>query len=174
MALSRRWAAIFAVSLSLTGAAVPASAAAQPSMLTGERWQVHAQYNGLVMDASGSGGHGSAVQLWPANGSAAQVWVQENAREGGNYLHPSYDWGLCLDFDGERGWGVPIKVNNCDGSASQRWQFFYHRAGGYELATHTDRAFVLDIPSSNFSAGQQLQLWGPNDGVAQQWSIWSA
>lgn len=172
MASVRNCTALTAALMSVMAIVVPTSAVAQPSTLTGERWRFHAQYNGLVMDAANAGGHGSAVQLWPANGTAAQVWVQENAREGGNYLHPSYDWGLCLDFDGERGWGVQIKVNRCDGSASQRWHYFSHPAGGYELATHTDRTFVLDIPGSDYSAGRQLQLWGPNGSAAQQWNIW--
>lgn len=172
MSSVKNWTALTAALMFTMAITVPATAAAQPSAMTGERWQFHAQYNGLVMDAAGSGGHGSAVQLWPSNGTAAQVWVEEDAREGGDYYHPSYDWGLCLDFDGERGWGVRIKVNRCDGSASQRWHRLSHPVGGHQLATHTDGAFVLDIPSSDYSAGRQLQLWGPNGSAAQQWSIW--
>ncbi|QFZ20099.1 RICIN domain-containing protein [Saccharothrix syringae] len=155
-----------AIATSGTASAAPT---ADPTPSTQEVIRWWASGTDLVMDASNSGGHGTPVILWRENGGSNQYWVTESAREGGTYLHPAYSGGLCLDFDGQRGYGNPIKVNNCDGSDSQRWFFFYHPSGGYAIATHSDYQYCIDVPSSDFTAGRQLQLWECNNGAAQQW-----
>lgn len=134
------------------------------------RYRWHSVVNWLMMDAQFSGGHGAPVQLWGDNGGDAQLWVAEHAAEGGDFLHPGYNRWLCLDFDGERRYGAPILVNNCDGSDSQRW-YYFSQGSGYALATHNDYAFCIDVPSSNFSQGQTLQLWNCNNGDAQRWTL---
>jgi Protein of unknown function (DUF2690) len=129
----------------------------------------------LRVDAQWAGGAGSPVHLWDATNDPAQIWVEEPAAEGGYFYHPGYDRWLCLDFDGERGWGNPVKVNACDASSSQRWYWSDRSANATEygtwLTTHSDNQFCVDVPNSNFVAGQTLQVWGCNGGAAQRWYL---
>jgi len=153
--------AVCAVATGSTASASPASALAS--------YQFYV-INGLVMDASNHGGHGTPVILWTNNNGSNQIWNTEAASEGGTYLHPAYNWGLCLDFDGASpGNSIPVKVNNCDGSASQRWFFGNHPSGGYRIATHSDFRYCVDVPNYNFAQGQQIALWDCNDTTAQLW-----
>ncbi|WP_329108896.1 ricin-type beta-trefoil lectin domain protein [Micromonospora sp. NBC_01699] len=158
----------------LVGGVAPASAVdpAFPSHWPKYRLLERATGN-LYLDVSNSGPANAAVQLWFGNNSDAQLWIWETASEGGDYLHPGYNRNLCLDFDGERGWGVPMEVNNCNGSASQRWHFAPAWGGGHQLATHSDYVICVDVPGSNFSAGQRLQLWGCNGTGAQSWTVYA-
>lgn len=164
-----------AVLLLAAGLAVPAGpAAAAFDWRFPSNWHIRTFFAGgspstLAMDARFSGGHGSPVQLWTSNGLEAEMWVEEPAAQGGAYYHPGYDRWLCLDFNGERGAGVPLLVNNCDGSDSQRWYRSANGPNAVKLTTHTDNAYCIDVPSSQFNSGQSLQIWPCNGGNAQRY-----
>ncbi|MEV4629687.1 RICIN domain-containing protein [Micromonospora sp. NPDC049523] len=168
-------ASVLLVLSALVGGVAPASAVDPAFPPSWQRYRLlEAATSDLYLDVSGSGPASAAVQLWPDNRSDAQLWVLEYAREGGAYFHPGYNRNLCLDFDGERGWGVLMEVNACNGSASQRWHWSSGWNGGLQLATHSDLQFCIDVPSSNFAAGQRLQLWGCNYSGAQSWYFYGA
>lgn len=118
----------------------------------------------LAMDAQYSGGHGAPVWLWPANGGDAQLWVQENAAEGGVFLHPGYNRWLCLGVN-TTGWGSQVFVQNCNGSANQRWWVDWN----VDQIRSVPGNLCIDVPSSNFVQGQMVQLWGCNSSAAQRW-----
>jgi hypothetical protein len=128
------------------------------------RLQNPANRSRLALDAQYSGGDGSPVWLWGANGGDAQLWVQENASEGGAFLHPGYNRWLCLGVY-STGWGSPVYVQNCNGSANQRWWIDWNAA---EIRNVPEN-LCIDAPGSNFAAGQQLQIWGCNHSAAQRW-----
>ncbi|TCB95493.1 DUF2690 domain-containing protein [Micromonospora zingiberis] len=122
----------------------------------------------LRLDVQYGGGHGTPVHLWDSNSEPTQVWVQESADQGGFYLHPAYNRWLCLDFNGERAAGATLRVNNCNGSASQRWFEGLHSGHAFSLVTHSDNRYCVDVPYSNFSTGQILQIWDCNQTNAQR------
>ncbi|HEX6356489.1 RICIN domain-containing protein [Actinophytocola sp.] len=184
----RRWAIAFAVA-GLCVMGVTGTASAEPSdgpvvpptagptakidpQFPGSwpRYRWHSAVGWLMMDVRLGGGHGAQVQLYGDNGTDPQLWVAEHAAEGGDFLHPGYNRWLCLDFNGERRAGAPILVNNCDGSDSQRW-YYFGNGPGYALSSHSDYAFCIDVPGSNFSLEQPLQLWNCNNTAAQRWTL---
>ncbi|BCB89671.1 DUF2690 domain-containing protein [Phytohabitans suffuscus] len=163
--------ALVATTTGLTMPANPAAAAWDPQFPS--NWHIRTFFAGgspstLAMDARFSGGHGTPVQLWTSNGLEAEMWVEEPASEGGAYYHPGYNRWLCLDFNGERGAGIPLVVNNCDGSDSQRWFRSANGPNAVKLTTHSDNAYCVDVPSSQFNSGQGLWIWPCNGGNAQR------
>ncbi|MGC4813616.1 RICIN domain-containing protein [Micromonospora sp. DT228] len=134
------------------------------------RWTFHSGGNyDLVIDASRSGGNGSAVQLYGDHLGSNQVWFQEAASGGGQYLHPGYDRWLCLGRTGN-GWGDRAEIQNCNGTVSQLWNLPRYSQQQYFITPFDDSNICLDVPSSNFSQGVDLQLWGCNYSNAQAWS----
>lgn len=135
---------------------------------TWPRWSFHSagRYD-QVVDVSYSGGDGAPVQLWTTNRSDAQIWYEEVAG-GYSYLHPAYDRGLCLARDSE-GWGGRLTVRACRGTTSQRWQFRF--AGNQVELRAYGPDLCVDVPSSDFSSGRQLQIWDCNGSAAQRWPV---
>ncbi|MEO3746581.1 RICIN domain-containing protein [Plantactinospora sp. B5E13] len=181
----RRALALAAAALVATVAAVvvPATGAMaapplDPSMPSSwAKWTFHSggDYN-LVVDASYSGGHGAAAQLYGDHGGSNQIWFQEAAAEGGQFLHPGYDRWLCLGRNGT-GWGSSVSVQACDGSANQRWLITRLRYEYYLLKPYDAQDLCVDVPNSNFAQGVDLQLWGCNESAAQYWRMgqcWAA
>jgi hypothetical protein len=150
-------------------AATSARAPIDQSMpMSWPRWRFWTGQGGrLSMDAAFSGGHGARLQIWGENGGDAQLWAQEDAAEGGAYLHPGYNRWLCLGVN-TTGWGSAVYVQNCNGSAKQRWHVSYGPFVGYEIRNVVEN-LCIDVPSSNFTSGQALQIWGCNHGEAQRW-----
>ncbi|MCG5448595.1 MULTISPECIES: ricin-type beta-trefoil lectin domain protein [Micromonospora] len=156
----------------LTVMAPPASAAEWDPTMPSE-WRRRALFAGgipsnLRLDVQYGGGHGTPVHLWSSSNAPTQVWVEEAADQGGFYLHPGFNRWLCLDFDGDRAAGATLKVNNCNGSASQRWHEGFQYDHAFGLVTHSDNQYCVDVPTSNFSSGQILQIWGCNQTNAQR------
>jgi hypothetical protein len=162
---------------------VPATAASaappmDPSLPSNwAKWTFHSggNYN-LVMDVAQSGGHGAAVQIYGDHGGSNQLWFQETAAEGGQFLHPGYNRWLCLGRAGT-GWGTPVVVQNCDGGVNQRWTITRLRYEYFLVKPYNDSGVCIDVPSSNFTQGADLQLWGCNESPAQYWQTgrcWAA
>ncbi|WP_406071031.1 RICIN domain-containing protein [Micromonospora sp. NBC_01638] len=156
----------------LTVMASPASAAKWDPTIPSD-WSRRALFAGgiptnLRLDVRYGGGHGTPVHLWASSNEPTQVWAQEAADQGGFYLHPAFNRWLCLDFDGDRAAGATLKVNNCNGSASQRWYEGFQYDHAFGLVTHSDNRYCVDVPSSNFSSGQTLQIWDCNQTNAQR------
>jgi hypothetical protein len=176
MAAAALVATVAAVVVPATGAtAAPPLDPNMPSSWA--KWTFHTggNYN-LVMDVTRSGGHGAVVQLYGDHGESNQIWFQEAAAEGGQFLHPGYDRWLCLGRTGT-GWGTPVVVQGCDGSANQRWLITRLRYEYFLLKPYDDQGVCVDVPSSNFAQGADLQLWGCNESPAQYWQTgrcWAA
>ncbi|MCW6006750.1 hypothetical protein K1W54_19495 [Micromonospora sp. CPCC 205371] len=162
---------------------IPASAASaappiDPRMSsTWAKWTFHAggNYN-LVMDVARSGGHGAAVQLYGDHGGSNQIWFQEAAAEGGQFLHPGYDRWLCLGRTGT-GYHTPVVVQACDGSINQRWAIPRLRYEYFMIKPWDNQGMCVDVPNSNFVQGADLQLYGCNETSAQYWRMghcWAA
>lgn len=155
-------------------AAPPASAAPlpiDPNMLPHwARWTFHTGGNfDLVMDAANSGGSGSRVILYPSTRNSNQLWFQEEAVEGGQYLHPGYDRNLCLGRANSAD-GTKVAVQGCSGSVNQRWAIPRYFETGYQLRAQDNQNACVDVPQSNFSQSTQLQMWGCNGTAAQLWN----
>ncbi len=185
MRRTRRALAMLVVALvaTIAGVVVPATAASAAPPIdtqipsTWAKWTFHAggNYN-LVIDAERSGGHGAPAQLYGDTGGSNQLWFQETASEGGQYLHPGYNRWLCLGRTGS-GWGAGVVVQNCNASASQRWSITRLRYEYYLLKPYNNSGMCVDVPSSDFSQGMNLQLWGCNESSAQYWRMghcWAA
>ncbi|KKK04815.1 RICIN domain-containing protein [Micromonospora sp. HK10] len=133
------------------------------------KWTFHAGGNyGLAMDVDHSGGNGAAVQLYGDHGGSNQIWFQEASTEGGQYLHPGYNRWLCLGRTGN-GSGSRVQVQDCNGTVNQRWSIPRYSGQSYRLQAANDGGVCVDVPSSTFTQGQDLQMWGCNGSSAQSW-----
>ncbi|RKR91966.1 hypothetical protein BDK92_6397 [Micromonospora pisi] len=133
------------------------------------KWTFHAggDYN-QVLEIGGAGGAGTAAQLYGDNSGSNQVWFQEAAAEGGQFLHPGYNRWLCLGRSGNE-WGARVEVQNCDGSSNQRWGIPRYAQQWFLIKPWNDTSVCIDVPGSNFSQGVDLNLWGCNQSSAQYW-----
>jgi hypothetical protein len=122
---------------------------------------------GSRLDDNAAGtGNGNPVQIWQANGSAAQQWNFNNI--GGSNFNLAVNLGpYCLDDMGGSQ-GTQAAVWSCNGNVNQTWTatalqggFMFQNGGG----------LCLDVSGAGSSNGTKVQSWPCNYGSAQNWAV---
>jgi hypothetical protein len=118
---------------------------------------------------NGSSANGTAVQLYPCNGTSGQTWFSRVGQTStAVQLHDAN--GACLDLpNGNVTNGTKLQVWACDSNGvNQSW--YMDTAGAIHFAADPNKC--LDLPSGNLVNQTQLQIWDCDNGASrdQQWS----
>lgn len=65
----------------------------------------------------------------------------------------------------------PFQQYPCHAEDNQLWYFRSAPGGGFTIHSKDDDDLCLDVPSNNFSAGQDLQMYPCHGGANQIWSV---
>jgi beta-glucanase (GH16 family) len=127
------------------------------------------------MDLSGANAvNGNKVQIWTANGTAAQNWVFSNVgvTPSGNYkISSSVNGGFCLDVAAAgTANGTKVQIYQCNGTAAQSWNAV-SVGGVFELHPANAPNSCLDVTGVSTTDGTQLQIWQCGGGSNQRWGI---
>jgi beta-glucanase (GH16 family) len=126
------------------------------------------------MDLAGANtSNGNKVQIWTANGTAAQRWVFSNSgvTPAGNYNIASSLGAVCLDVAAAgTANGTRVQIYQCNGTNAQSWKVV--PAGtAYELRPANAPGSCLDVTGVSTTDGTQLQIWQCTGGSNQRWAI---
>lgn len=127
--------------------------------------------NNMVLDVSGgSHANNANVQVWNANGTAAQRWrVTHNAQ--GYVVLTNVGSGKALDVlnvNKQNGTNVQQYVRN--GSYAQQWIAIKQSNGRFDLRSAVGQTISLDVSNAGLRAGTNVQIWhSANDTPAQRW-----
>src|SRR5262245_15789451 len=127
------------------------------------------------MDLAGANtANGTKVQIWAANGSAAQSWVFSNVgvTPAGNYrISSSVSGTACLDVAGAgTANGTKVQIWQCNGTNAQSWNVV-PAGGAFELHPANAPGSCLDVTGFSTTDGTQLQIWQCSGNSNQRWGI---
>jgi hypothetical protein len=126
---------------------------------------------GSRLDDNAAGtGNGNKIQIWQANGTAAQQW--NFALVGGsNQWNMAVNLGpYCLD-GGAAQVGTPTQLWGCNGTADQNWvSGAAAQSGAYNFASKQS-GLCLDVSGAGTANGTVVQSWTCNGTNAQAWYI---
>jgi len=122
--------------------------------------------------AGASTANGTHVQVWDANGSAAQNWnFTTTGVVPAGYYNIAALGPYCMDVNGGNpAAGTKVQLWACNGSAAQSWKLVAV-SGGYNLVSAVGSNMCLDSPSGSTTNGTQFQIWGCNGTTAQKFVI---
>ena len=143
---------------------------------------------GRVADLTdGATANGTRVQLWDANGTAAQSWSESAAQTERERLDAlaSQNSGALADgeyaivsakaprmvadvADGSAANGANVRIWGSNATPAQRWRVTHDRAG-YVTLTSAKSGLALDVADGSASAGANVRQWTPNGTWAQKW-----
>jgi hypothetical protein len=118
--------------------------------------------------------NGNKVQIWAANGSAAQQW---NFSTSG--VSPTGDYNLavnlgpyCLDASGTAS-GSVAELWSCNGSTAQAWNVVadVSPSGYYQLKPASNGTLCLDVYGGASANGTKVDVYTCNGKSSQQWAI---
>jgi len=126
---------------------------------------------GSRLDDNASGTtNGNKIQIWTANGSAAQTWAFATAN-----VVPAGNWNLgvlgpyCLDANGG-GSGVATRLWACNGSSSQSWNATKNSNSTYTFKSAAS-GNCLDVTGAGTANGTVVESYTCNSTNAQQWGV---
>ena len=103
----------------------------------------------------------------------AQKWVIRKASDA--YMFINALNGQVLDFNAASiASGVRMLTKRSNENLNQRWFVVAKPAipdGLYRIGSKLDDKLVVDVKSSSLSAGANIQLWTPNNALAQKWYV---
>jgi hypothetical protein len=125
---------------------------------------------GSRLDDNAAGtGNGNKIQIWQANGTAAQQW--NFASVGTNTWNLAVNLGpYCLD-GGAAQVGTPAQLWSCNGTADQAWVSGpAAQSGAYNFASKQS-GLCLDVSGAGTANGTVVQSYTCNGTPAQAWYI---
>ena len=127
------------------------------------------------MDLSGANAfNGARVQIWTANGTAAQRWVFSNSgvTPAGNYrISSAVNGSFCLDVAAAgTANGTRVQLYQCNGTNAQSWNAV-PVGNAFELRPANAPGSCLDVTGVSTTDGTQLQIWQCSGGSNQRWAI---
>ncbi|MFJ9845301.1 non-reducing end alpha-L-arabinofuranosidase family hydrolase [Kitasatospora sp. NPDC101155] len=127
---------------------------------------------GRVLDEyAGQNGNGTPLQVWDANGDAAnQQW--RAARNGdGSYTLTNIASGRVLDEPGNQtGNGTRMQVWDSNGGANQHWKAARNSDGSYTLI-NVASGRALETPGNQTDNGTVVQIWDSWGAANQHWNL---
>ncbi|MGC0335346.1 endo-1,4-beta-xylanase [Streptomyces sp. SLBN-8D4] len=127
---------------------------------------------GRVLDVpSGQTANGTPVQVWDANGSAANQQWRASQNSDGSYTLTNIASGRVLDEPGgQTGNGTRMAIWDANGGANQHWRASVNGDGSYTLI-NVASGRALEIPSGQTGNGAPVQIWDSNGGANQHWNL---
>ena len=135
----------------------------------------------------GSTSSGLQIQLYEANGTAAQLWMPSSAKTSreraeelavanasvvadGTYALCSVKAGRSvLDVSGASSAnGANVQIWSSNATKAQRW-IVSHDKHGYLTLTNAASGKVLDVARGSAAAGANVHQWASNGSLAQKW-----
>jgi hypothetical protein len=132
-----------------------------PSCATGSRLDVPSSHFA----------NGQTLQIWQANGTAAQSWNFTSL--GSNQYKMSVDGSYCLDSAGVTSPGTAATIWTCmSGNANQIWTAHSLSGGGYYFSVQNS-GLCLDVRASGTANGTVVQTYTCNGygGLSQTWYV---
>jgi hypothetical protein len=126
------------------------------------------------VDVNGaSTANGTKIQVWDANGTAAQSWTfSTSGVVPAGYYNLAALGPFCMDVSGgSAAAGTKVQLWGCNGTAAQAWKLVSEGSGYYHFISAVSSAMCLDVPSGNMTNGTQLQIWNCNGTSAQSFHI---
>lgn len=136
----------------------------------------------LVLDINAGGStSGSNLQIWEANGTAAQRFAfllpyskaYEKVIEDGAYEISAVGGNSSYAVDiasGSAASGANSQLYAKNGTNAQRF-YFSRDSQGYYTITSTGTGKVLDVSSAGVTQGTNVQQWASNGSDAQKWAL---
>ena len=135
----------------------------------------------LVLDVSaGLARSGANLQLWQANGSAAQRFAFLSGRagsydsyieDGAYFLTSAGGSKKVADVTGaSTSNGANVQLYGSNSTNAQRF-YFERDAEGYYTVTCTGTGKVLDVDSAGIAPGTNVRQWDSNGTGAQKWAL---
>lgn len=127
---------------------------------------------GRVLDVpSGQTANGTPVQVWDANGTAANQQWRASQNSDGSYTLTNIASGRVLDEPGgQTGNGTRMAIWDANGGANQHWRAGRNGDGSYTLI-NVASGRALEIPSGQTGNGAPVQIWDSNGGANQHWNF---
>lgn len=141
-------------------------------IVSGQVYQVSVASAGRVLDVpSGQTGNGTPVQVWDANGSAANQQWRANQNSDGSYTLTNIASGRVLDEPGgQTGNGTRLTIWDNNGGANQHWRASQNSDGSYTLI-NVASGRALEVPAGQSANGSPVQIWDSNGGANQHWRL---
>lgn len=123
-----------------------------------------------AMDVTdGSSANLANIQLWEATGSAVQGFEIDYV-ENGYYKIINVNSGKSLDVkDISREPGANLQQHQWNGGESQLWEFIDTGDGCYYIESMLGTR--IDLANGNVANGTNIQMYTPNNSVAQRWIL---
>jgi endo-1,4-beta-xylanase len=141
-------------------------------IVSGTVYSVSNAAAGRVLDVpSGQTGNGTSVQVWDANGTAANQQWRASQNSDGSYTLTNVGSGRVLDEPGgQTANGTQMVIWDANGGANQHWRASRNDDGSYTL-TNVASGRALEIPGGQTANGTPLQIWDSNGGANQHWNF---
>ena len=145
--------------------------------VSGSYYKIVDMNSGKVLDVTnGKKASGVRVQIYPYNGTAAQLWQLESA--GGGYYYIRNKLGYYLDVcNAGTANGTKVQVYSKNRTAAQKFKLrattpYVNIPGGtYTLRSALNNSKVVDVSGAGTGNGTQIQIWDANNTNAQIFNI---
>ncbi|MFE1322896.1 endo-1,4-beta-xylanase [Kitasatospora phosalacinea] len=127
---------------------------------------------GRVLDEpAGQNGNGTQLQVWDANGTAANQRWRATQNGDGTYTLTNLASGKVLDEPGNQtANGTRMQVWDSNNGANQHWRATRNGDGSYTLVNAASGK-ALEIPGGQTGNGSPVQIWDSNGGANQHWTF---
>ena len=121
-------------------------------------------------DVAASTAAGNPIDIYTANGTAAQNWAISNSGVNpSGYYNLATEGANCLTASGT-GSGANVVLDPCNGSTAQAWNAV-GSGSGYAWHPANNTSLCLDVRSAGTSNGTAVQVYTCNGTPAQQWAV---
>jgi peptidoglycan hydrolase-like protein with peptidoglycan-binding domain len=129
--------------------------------------------SGMVLDVNNnSKSNGANIQIWVANGTAAQTFTVTHVQNGWHKITNSAS-GKAIDVKGGSSKsGTNVQLYQYNGTAAQLWKFV--SAGNGQYYIQNKLGCFLDVSGGNSTNGTNVQVYTGNGTNAQKWSLVSS
>ncbi len=141
-------------------------------IVSGTVYSVSNAAAGRVLDVpAGQTGNGTPLQVWDANGTAANQQWRASQNSDGSYTLTNVGSGRVLDEPGgQTGNGTRMEIWDANGGANQHWRASQNSDGSYTLI-NVASGRALELPGGQTANGTPVQIWDANGGANQHWNL---
>lgn len=121
-------------------------------------------------DKSGSTASGNAIDVYTANGTAAQSWsISSTNVSPAGYYNLATEGGYCLTASGTAS-GSAVVLDPCNGSTAQAWNAV-STGSTFEFNPANNPSNCLDVQANGTASGTIVQTWSCNSGSNEEWAV---
>ncbi|MFJ9776950.1 non-reducing end alpha-L-arabinofuranosidase family hydrolase [Kitasatospora sp. NPDC101157] len=142
---------------------------------SGTVYSLAAAVGGRVLDEpAGQNGNGTPLQVWDANGDAANQHWRADRNGDGSYTFTNLASGRVLDQpSGRTANGTKLLVWDANGGANQHWRADRNADGSYTLI-NVASGRALELPGGQSANGTSVQVWDSWGAANQHWNLGSS